>query len=146
MPGPDAGWRGPVGPGDASGVEEAAEPVVVEPSESVAGSFHLFDDQIEPLGGSVRCAGVVMVEDLCPPPGERPSEALDFGHFVGDASSDGLVHEKGRVSWTVDEIDVSDGFFGGSSHLSGDCRVRMRGGVGRLGQVTPPAWRRQRSR
>ena len=53
-----------------------------------------------------------MVEDLCPPPGERPSEALDFGHFVGDASSDGLVHEKGRVSWTVDEIDVSDGFFG----------------------------------
>ena len=34
----------------------------------------------------------------------------------------------------------------GSSHLSGDWRVRMRGGDGRLGHVIPPAWRRQRSR
>ncbi len=34
----------------------------------------------------------------------------------------------------------------GSSHLSRERRVRMRGGEGRFGQLTPPAWRRQRSR
>ena len=34
----------------------------------------------------------------------------------------------------------------GSSHLSGDWRVRMRGGEGRSGQVTPPVWSSTRSR
>jgi len=33
----------------------------------------------------------------------------------------------------------------GSSHLSGDWRVRMRGGEGRSGQVTPPVWSNTRS-
>ena len=35
--------------------------------------------------------------------------------------------------------------FTGSSHLSGEQRVRMRGGEGRSGQVTPPVWRSTRS-
>lgn len=34
----------------------------------------------------------------------------------------------------------------GSSHLGGEHRVRMRGGEGRSGQVTPPVWSRTRSR
>ena len=34
----------------------------------------------------------------------------------------------------------------GSSHLSGELRVRMRGGEGRSGQLTPPVWSRTRSR
>lgn len=33
----------------------------------------------------------------------------------------------------------------GSSHLGGEQRVRMRGGEGRSGQVTPPVWRSTRS-
>lgn len=36
--------------------------------------------------------------------------------------------------------------FVGSSHLSGDWRVQMRGGEGRLGEVTPPVWSSTRSR
>lgn len=75
LAGSDAGWCGPVGPG-ATGVEEAAEPVVVELVEPVAGSLHHFDDEVEPFGGYVGGTGVVMVEDLGPPP-ERASESSD---------------------------------------------------------------------
>lgn len=48
--------------------------------------------------------------------------------------------------WSCGSPKCGSGAFSGSSHLSGDWRVRIRGGEGRLGQVTPPAWRRQRSR
>jgi len=98
-----------VGPGDASGVEEEAEPVVVESSESVAGSFQLFDDQVEPFGGSVRCAGVVMVEDLCSPPGEglfspagRNRPDPDYRPCHGHEPPLGFhtVHRLRTLSWT----------------------------------------------
>jgi len=59
--------------------------------------------------------------------------AAEHGKTVADA--------EGEVQRGLEVVE-----FAGSSHPSGDRRVRMRGGVGRLGQVIPPAWRRQRSR
>ncbi len=53
LAGPDVRWRRPVGRSDATGVEEAAEPIVVEPSEPVAGAFHFLDDQIQAFGWPV---------------------------------------------------------------------------------------------
>jgi hypothetical protein len=46
----------------------------------------------------------------------------------------------------VELVEGGEVVFEGSSHLSGDWRVRMRGGEGRSGQVTPPVWSRTRSR
>jgi hypothetical protein len=93
-------------------VEEAAEPVVVEASESVAGSFHFLDDQVQSFGGSVGGAGEMVVEDLGPPSFQRPAESSDLFYVVFYAADDGLVHQGGRVGWFFDEVYVADGFFG----------------------------------
>lgn len=55
-------------------MEEADEPVVVEPAEPVAGQFDLLDDQVQGFGGPVGCAGEVVVEDLGALSGEGASE------------------------------------------------------------------------
>ena len=52
----------------------------------------------------------------------------------------------GFSSGDAEDERVFGGALRGSSHLSGDWRVRMRGGEGRLGQVTPPVWSSTRSR
>lgn len=56
----DAGRVGARGPGDAAGVEEDAEAVVLEAAEAVPGAFDLLDAQVETLGRSVGGAGVVV--------------------------------------------------------------------------------------
>ena len=68
------GWCGLVRPGGSAGSEEDAEPVVVESFEASAAAFHVFDEEVEALGRAVRCAGVVVGEDLGAPAGERLAE------------------------------------------------------------------------
>jgi len=84
---------------------------VVESAESVAGSFDLFDDQVQAFGGSVGSTGGVMVQHFGAPPGEGVAEGLDLGYVVSVAAEDGLVDEGGGVGWIVDQVDVADGFF-----------------------------------
>jgi hypothetical protein len=47
-----------------SGIEEAAEPVGIEPAEPMAGSSDLLDDQVQPFGRPVGGAGGMLIEDL----------------------------------------------------------------------------------
>ena len=69
MSGERVGPRGlrSAGPGDAAGVEQDAEAVVVEGAEAVAASLDLLDAQVQALGGAVAGAGVVVGQDLAPP-------------------------------------------------------------------------------
>ena len=85
---------------------------MVEASEPVAGAFDLLDDQVQRFGGSVRCAGRTVVEDLCPPSGEGAAEGSDLGDVVSEAGDDGFVDEGGGVGGVVDEVDVTHRFFG----------------------------------
>jgi hypothetical protein len=78
----------------------------------VGGSFHFLDDQREPFGGSVESTGLVMVEDLRPPPGENAAQCLHLGYVVFAAAGDGLVDESGSIVRIVDQVDVTNRFFG----------------------------------
>jgi hypothetical protein len=49
-----------LGPGDAAGVEEDAEPVLVEAAQPVAGAVDPLHAQVETFGGAVAGAGVVV--------------------------------------------------------------------------------------
>ncbi len=66
------GGRGACWPGDAAGVEQDAEPVVLEGAEAVAAALDLLHAEVEALGGAVAGAGDVVGEDLGPP-GRRGS-------------------------------------------------------------------------
>lgn len=68
--GVDPGRCGPVGSGDATGVEEDAESVVLEAAEPVTAAFQFLDAEVEAFGWSVARAGGVVGEGLpAPPPG-----------------------------------------------------------------------------
>lgn len=81
--GSDPGRCRPVGPGDAAGVEEHAEPVVLEGAEPVAGALDLLHAQVETLGRTVRDLRIVPREDVASPPGEGAAQRLDLDGYRG---------------------------------------------------------------
>ena len=102
-----AGW-----PGDAAGVEEDAEPVVLEGLEAVTAALHLLHAQVQPFGRSVGRAGVVVGEDLGPPRSQGLAQRADLGHVVGQAADDGLVQQQRGVGRGVGQVHVAHRFFG----------------------------------
>jgi len=76
----------------------------------------------------------------------RSARWCDVHHIVSWADGGETVIDNLCLLCRYHHTQLHLGLITGSSHLSGEWRVRMRGGDGRLGQVTPPAWRRQRSR
>ena len=98
-------------PGDAAGVEQHAEPVVVEVAEPVAGALDALDAPVEAFAGAVGCAGVGVDEDLGAPPGDGAAQGADLGDFVGGAAGDGLVQQDGGLGGIVGEVEVADGLF-----------------------------------
>ena len=80
-----------MGPGDDAGVEQHAEPVVVEPAKTMAAALDLLNAEVEALGRTVRCAGRVPVEDLNSPRFESVAERSDLGDLVVPAAGDGTT-------------------------------------------------------
>jgi hypothetical protein len=109
--GSDAGWCWSVGPGDAAGVEEDAEPVVVEASEPVAASFDLLHEQVESFGWAVAGAGGVSGEDLGLPPLDCSAEGDDLGNVIGEASSDRLGEQGACFAPVRCQVDVANRLF-----------------------------------
>jgi len=66
---------------------------VLECSEAMAAPFDFLYAQIQALGWTVGCTGVVVSQDLFPPRFEGSPQGPDFGDGVALAACDGLVQE-----------------------------------------------------
>src|SRR5690606_6404390 len=72
--------------------EEDAEPVVGEVAVAAAGALDLLDEQVRRFDGAVAGAGVVVGDDLGPPPSQGLGETSQFGAGFGlGAPGDGVV-------------------------------------------------------
>ena len=111
-------------------MEEAAEPVVVEPSEFVAGPFDLFDAQIQSFGGSVGGAGVVMVEDLAARPFVNAGCAIGLARVTNwaadqeSAALSGYQRTRDRLSWAMYQESAALAAYGWDP---AEASTRMRG-------------------
>src|SRR5215207_6913162 len=95
--GSEVWWAGSFGPGDAAGVKQHAEPVVVEGAEAVPAALDLLDAQVQAFGRPVRGSGVVVGEDLAAPRLERLAERADLSDLVGEATNDRFVQQRRGV-------------------------------------------------
>jgi hypothetical protein len=78
---------------------------VLEPFEAVPATLDLLHQEVEAFGRSVRCAGVVVSEDLLTPSSQRVTERTDLVDLVFGAASDGLVQQHFRVGAVLGEVD-----------------------------------------
>ena len=81
---------------------------VLEPATTTLDFFH---EQVQALGGPVRCTGVVVGKDLATPPGESAAEGTDLGNVIAAAADDRLVEQQRRVGGIVGQVDVTNWFF-----------------------------------
>ena len=105
--GSDAWWAGLVGPGDASCVEQDAEPVVLEGAEPMTAPFDFLHAEVQRFGRAVRRAAVMVSEDLGSPLSEGVAEDDELGNAGGDESGDGGVEEDGGIFDVFGEVDVA---------------------------------------
>src|SRR5690606_36974955 len=89
--------------------EEDAEPVVGEVAVAAAGALDLLDEQVRGLDGAVAGAGVVVGDDLGPPPSQGLGETSQFGAGFGlGAPGDGVVDPFSGEVGVVGGVDRTD--------------------------------------